>query len=93
MSESRSSYTIVKWLNAQPNTKAIKTHGAGFGEKGTPDIICSCKGQMIVFENKHKGEQAKKLQAHRLFQWQQAGAVAVVANGLQDVKNIMGIYL
>ena len=38
--ESTVTTTILKALNALPDTYAVKLHGSQFGRVGTPDILC-----------------------------------------------------
>lgn len=90
---------ILKYLNSLPGCYAIKTHGSKLSS-GQPDIIgcikvpkkqgwpCRC-GISLALEVKRPGGAATKLQESILAKWQEAGAIAAVVFGVEDVKKIL----
>ena len=58
---------------------------------GNPDIICCYQGRFIAIEVKNKGNEATKLQQHKLEQIMLAGGIAMVAYSVADVKLIFEI--
>lgn len=81
---------ILRYLNGLPGCRAENNHGNGWQGAGRPDIYGCYRGRMIVIEVKRPGEQPTKLQMHRLEQWAAAGAVAIVAVSVEDVKQAIG---
>ena len=82
---------IIKWLNAQPRTRAIKTHGGLYGVNGQPDITGCIKhyggvGQRLEIEVKRPGEEPRPDQIREMNAWRNAGAIVFVAHSLDDVK-------
>lgn len=66
---------ILRELNALPETRAVKTHGSAFAAAGEPDIHGCCHGRAFFLEVKRPGRKATDLQARRLRQWKDAGAL------------------
>ena len=80
---------ILKFLNALPACVARKRWGGGMGVVGDPDITgCIC-GRHLEFEVKRPGEQPTVLQAKRLEEWRQAGAVVAVVTSVEEVRSIL----
>jgi len=80
---------ILRFLNALPGCVARKRWGGGMGVAGDPDITgCLC-GHHLEFEVKRPGEQPTVLQAKRLEEWRQAGAVVAVVTSVEEVRSIL----
>jgi len=80
---------ILKFLNARPGCVARKRWSGGMGVAGDPDITgCLC-GRHLEFEVKRPGEQPTVLQAKRLEEWRQAGAVVAVVTSVEEVRSIL----
>lgn len=78
---------ILLYLNSLPGCKAINIHGGIYTERGTPDIIGSCRGEMFCFEVKRpSGGRTSKIQELRLRQWRATGAEARVVRSLEEVR-------
>ena len=60
MSETAITRRILRAINARPDAKAIKLHGSGWMEVGTPDIHATVAGRSFWLEVKRPGETAKK---------------------------------
>ena len=69
---------VLRWLRMVPNTKWIKYPGGVYGEKGTPDLIGTYEGRMILIEVKGPKTRITSLQEVRLAEWNRAGARALV---------------
>ena len=75
---------IMRWLNAIPGCKVINIHGGIYTERGTPDIIGSYFGRVVVFEAKDTGGVPSRQQEIRIEQWKRAGAIAAIVWSLED---------
>lgn len=65
--------------------KVIKTHGNGYMEAGTPDIIGVFKGTPFLWEVKRsEKEKPTKLQLKRLDEWGRAGAGLGVIHSVEE---------
>ena len=81
---------ILKYINSQPNGKAINIHGSIFSERGTPDVIGSIGGRTVVFECKRDTkEDLEDIQKWRLCEWIRAGAVVGGVSDLWHVQMIL----
>jgi len=80
--------SILKYLNSQPDCKAIKTHGGIYGA-GQADITGCYKGRRIEIEVKRPGYEPTRLQAAILEQWRAAGALCGCAHSLDEAKEIL----
>lgn len=87
MKESSITASILKWIDALPHGKALKIHGSAMGGKGHPDIIACILGRLVAIEVKQPGKRPTQLQAYVLEQWRKAGAIAISATTLDDVKD------
>lgn len=77
---------ILDYLNSLPGAKAINIHGSVFSERGTPDVIGSVNGRMVLFECKRDDtEEPEPIQKWRLSEWILAGAVV---GGVSDVWQV-----
>lgn len=82
---------ILNYINSLPNAKAINIHGSVFSERGTPDIIGSINGRMVLFECKRDDtEEPEPIQKWRLSEWISAGAVV---GGVSDVWHVKMILM
>ena len=92
MRESSLVRRILSELNAIPETKAIKIHGDGYMEVGTPDIIGCHNGRLFAIEVKAGRGKLAPIQALRLGQWAAAGAaVSEVREGFDMRTFVEGI--
>ncbi len=80
---------ILKYLNNLPECYAIKTRG-DYHQAGQPDILGSWQGRSLALEVKRPGGRVTQLQLAILAKWRQAGAVAGVVYGVEDVKKLIG---
>lgn len=81
---------ILDYINSMPYSKAINIHGSIFTERGTPDVIGSINGRMVVFECKRdEKEDLTKIQKWRLSEWIAAGAVVGAVSDLWHVIMIL----
>lgn len=88
MKESAIQSKIMKWLNAQPETKAIKLHIGQYMPSGTPDILCVHQGKALFFEVKQPGESATKIQQLTHNEWRTAGSLVFVVTSLAEVQAV-----
>lgn len=88
MTEADLARRIVIWLNRQPYTVARKRHGTQYGVAGDPDIYGCVAGQHFEMEVKRPGEKTTALQAHRLLDWHNVGAVTGVVHSLQEAQEL-----
>lgn len=77
---------ILKYLNGLHACKAIKIHGDGYTEAGTPDILGCYRSKMFAIEVKVPGKEPTSLQYQRLYQWRDAGAEHMWVDNLEKVK-------
>lgn len=78
---------LLDGINSKPKCKAIKIHNAGYIESGTPDIIASINGIIILIEAKR--DPTKKLtpiQDQRLKEWASSGAMTAIIKGIDQAK-------
>ena len=83
--------SIVKALKAQPGVVVRKRHGTAMGIAGDPDLYGTVGGRHFEIEVKRPGSQLTELQAQRLREWAQAGAITGVAHTVEDTLRILGI--
>ena len=89
MPESSLCRRIRLHANDLPHTKCIKIHGNAMMEAGTLDLLVVQNGRAIWFEVKVGTNKLTKIQAKRLEQWQDAGAVAVVVRTLDEALDVL----
>ena len=81
---------VLDYLNSIPGAKAINIHGSVFSERGTPDVIGSIRGRMVVFECKRDAtEKPEEIQQWRLSEWLAAGAVVGAVSDVWHVDMIL----
>lgn len=81
---------IIDWIHANcPNSKVMKRHGSPMGERGNPDVTGCIQGHHIEIEVKKRGGAVDPLQAKRLREWADAGAIVGVAETVGDVSDIL----
>lgn len=76
--------SLLKALNSMSCTKAIKLHGSGFQEAGTPDVFCVSYSNVFLFELKKPGGVVSDIQQVRLDEWSMAGAKCLVCYSAGD---------
>ena len=80
----------MKYLNSVPGCYAIKIYTGGlYCHKGTPDILCCYKGQLIFLETKTVGNEPTPIQKSEIRKWQGAGGIAEKVNDRDDAKKII----
>lgn len=79
---------IIEYLKSV-GAYVVKVHVSSYQSQGTPDILCCYQGIFIGFELKRPGETASELQEYRIEQIQRAGGVALVADSLEQVKEVL----
>lgn len=77
---------IMHELNATPGCKAIKIIGGMWTETGTPDIIGCYRGKFFAIEVKAPGKVATRIQTRRLWEWNEAGGIAVVTTAVFNIE-------
>lgn len=80
---------ILAYLNSLPGCLARKRWGGGMGVAGDPDIDACIRGRSVQFEVKRPGERPTALQAKRLGEWRQAGAVVAVVHSVAEVRAVL----
>jgi len=92
--EAHLSARIIEWINRQPRCRARKVHSSGSTGRGEPDILACIQGQMLVIETKlPKGGEPTSIQKYCLQQWRSAGAEAMSATSLRQVKDRVDLML
>jgi hypothetical protein len=79
--------SILKWLNDQPDTRAIKSHGGPY-RSGEPDIIGCALGRFFALEVKRPGGKVTPLQTATLARWSEAGGQVAVVHSLDEAKSV-----
>ena len=85
--ETKLTQKVLAWLNSLEGVHATKVHGSRFSA-GQPDILACVRGRMLQIEMKSPTLKAAKptpLQAKRLREWGDAGAVTMCANSHEEV--------
>ena len=86
MVERRLQASVVRWLNAQPNTMA-RVNGPGPAHVvGDPDVYGCVLGQMFQLELKTEAGRVTPKQEHEMALWAEAGASVHVFRSLDEVK-------
>jgi len=80
---------VLKRLKRVRHCKAINFFPGTNGERGTPDVLCCCRGQFFVIELKAEGKQPNRLQVQRLREWKNAGAVPLVFTEGDDLEALI----
>ena len=80
---------ILRLLNSLPACVARKRWGGGMGVAGDPDITGCIQGRHFELEVKRAGQGPTPLQAKRLQEWKQAGAVVAVAGSIEEVRSLL----
>jgi len=80
---------ILAYLNSLSVCLARKRGGGGMGVAGDPDIDACILGRSVQLEVKRPGERPSALQAKRLEEWRQAGAIVAVVSSVEDVKSLL----
>ena len=79
---------ILRYLERQPNTWAIKVEAAN--QRGCPDILCCCNGQFWAIEVKEGKGKLSSLQAAQLQRIEAAGGRGIVVRDIEQVKELYG---
>ena len=83
---------IVARLKQLPAVVVRKRHGTAMGVAGDPDLYGSFRGRHFEIEVKVQNDPASqltKLQAHRIQEWKQAGAITGVARTPEEAIAIL----
>ncbi len=90
MKESRLVRKLLKDLNKIDGVKAIKIHGDGYMEAGTPDIMGSARGRAFVIECKRSTKETPgPLQKHRLKEWNNARALICTVRSTTEMETLL----
>jgi len=81
--------SILAYLNSLPGCVARKRWGGGMGVAGDPDIDACVRGRSVQLEVKRQGEKPTALQARRLEEWRQAGAVSAVVASVEETRALL----
>jgi len=88
MKESTIKRNIMRYLRTLPKSKWMVSPPGS--QPGQPDIIgCLEEGVCVVIEVKNEKGKLTKLQSFELEAWRKAGAIAFVAQSVQDVKDTL----
>lgn len=87
MKESVVQSKILAYLHTLPGCWTVKTIATN--KPGTPDILCCYKGHFIAIEVKAPKGVVSKLQKYQIKKLKEAGATAIVAYSVQDVKDFI----
>jgi hypothetical protein len=85
---------IMAALKKYPGIIVRKRHGTAMGVAGDPDLYGTINGRHFEIEVKRPNDPSSRLtelQARRLAEWQQAGAITGVARSVDDALRILGI--
>jgi Holliday junction resolvase len=77
---------IINYLHRN-GAYSIKTISTNSG--GTPDVICCFKGHFLAIEVKKPGGKVSDLQKHHINRIKEAGGIAVVAYGIDEVREAL----
>lgn len=86
-SESTIQKKILKYLGRQPHCWSVKVIMTN--ANGCPDILCCCKGRFVGIECKRPGGKLSRLQEHHINEIRRAGGTAIVAQCVEDVKEVI----
>jgi hypothetical protein len=77
---------ITDRLNQTSRCWWIKTHQAGRGRRGIPDLLVCYRGTFLAIELKTDTGKLRPEQTLELHQAQAAGAIAIVARNWSDIE-------
>lgn len=83
MTEQQIQTNILKYLKSI-GAYAVKTIVSS--KSGTPDILCCYQGKFLAIEVKRKGGIVSALQDYTIRKIQDAEGIAMIAYGVEDVK-------
>ena len=87
---------IVKALKERPGVAVRKRHGTAMGVAGDPDLYGSIRGRHFEIEVKRPddpGSVPTELQAQRMQEWRNAGALVGIARSVEDALAVLDITL
>lgn len=67
----------------------FKVHGSPAMMSGLPDLVCCINGRFVGIEFKQPGQKASAVQELRHKQIRKAGGVAIVADCVADVQQLL----
>lgn len=77
-------------LKRLPRAKFVPYPGSPHAERGTPDIVGCIDGRAVLIEVKRpRGGRLSRIQIHRIAEWEDAGALVVVAQSWKDVAEAL----
>jgi hypothetical protein len=82
---------IVKRLREEQRCVVRKRHGTAFCFAGDADLYGSLRGRHFEIEVKRPGQVPTALQAARLIDWRDSGALAGCATSVREALAILGI--
>jgi len=80
---------ILAYLNGLPGCVVRKRWSAGYGVAGDPDITGCIRGRHFELEVKRPGQQPTPLQARRLAEWRNAGAITAVVTSVEETREAL----
>ena len=87
MKEATIKRNIVKWLRTLQSSRwEVSPPGS---RSGKPDIVGCWQGHYIAIEVKNEVGKLSKLQTYELKMLNRAGATAIVARSVEDVKRVL----
>ena len=69
--------------------KVVKFHGNQYTENGNPDIVGVIMGRGLAIEVKVPGKKPTKIQAKRLMEWSNAGAITFWTSNAEECLAIV----
>ena len=79
---------ITKYLRIK-GAYVVKQHGSQYGRAGVPDLLVCYKGRFFAFEVKKPEGTVSMLQKIEIGRVQDAGGIACVVYGVEQVKGIL----
>lgn len=80
--------SILRMLNALPDTYARKMHGSRYAN-AWPDVVGAHRGRSLMLEVKRPGGKATPLQLAELRKWERAGAIVGVVESVDEVRALL----
>jgi len=89
--ESSIARAIVRYLRSLPEAHARRVHGGAYGSAGEPDVDAVVSGRAVKVEVKRPSQRSRvtPLQRAALRRWEKAGAVAIVACSVDEVRDVL----
>jgi len=80
---------IRRYIKTVPKCKMVSYNPYPTGEPGTPDFIGSWGGRSFLIEVKAPGKKLSPIQRIRRQEWEATGALVLVADNVNIVKEVI----